>query len=485
MKPNDSLINTLSDIQDEIEKICLPFIKESSSAILSLSNLIAYLSLRNRDQSEIQINLLQEGLTPIQDIHPHVQYSIQKMLNNLNKEDIHINDLLDTQLSNQIKEDRVNRLFGFKTPSIMVTLHSSMIDNPEIIKDLLYHGMNIARINCAHDSPQIWKKLVQHVRDAEREIGRDEPKCKIHMELAGPKIRVKKIFEPEKSSALDEKPYFKVMPGDDITIIKKNHTLNSFSEQTKVISINATGALTNVRLKDRIYFHDGKIVGEISSITDDWVRIKILKTNKKTAKLREENGINLPDSFVHFILSAITEEDLKNLPIIYDLSDSIGLSFVHFPRDLAKFRMHLDSLPHKKISVIAKIETKEAVQNLSKIIIEGLAFDSFGIMIARGDLAVELGLNQLAFIQEEILNICRAAHIPIIWATGVLENQTKKGMPLRSEITDAYMGLRADCIMLNKGEFIIESVKTLNDLILMKQSITSRLGNKTFIQYGF
>ncbi|MBS4189620.1 hypothetical protein KHA94_05265 [Bacillus sp. FJAT-49705] len=485
MKLNYSLVNKLSDIHDEIEKTCIPFIKENSSELFSLSNLIAYLSLRNNDLSKIQSNLLQEGLASFHDIHPHVQYSIQKMLNNLNKKDIQKKYLLDTHLSNQINEERVKRLFGSKIPSIMVTLHSSMIDNPKIIKDLLYHGMSIARINCAHDSPQIWKKLVQHVRDAEKEIGRDEPQCKIHMELAGPKIRVKKIIEPEYTSAVDEKPYFKVVPGDYITIIKKNHALNSITDQTKVITINVTGALTNVRLKDSIYFHDGKIVGEICSITDDWVRIKILYTNKKMAKLREEHGINLPDSFVHFILSAITEEDLKNLPIIYDLSDSIGLSFVHFPRDLAKFRMHLDSLPQKKISVIAKIETKEAVQNLSKIIIEGLAFDSFGIMIARGDLAVELGLNQLAFIQEEILNLCRAAHTPIIWATGVLENQTKKGMPLRSEITDAYMGLRADCIMLNKGEFIIESVKTLNELIHMKQSKTSRLGNKTFIQYGF
>jgi len=95
---------------------------------------------------------------------------------------------------------------------------------------------------------------------------------------------------------------------------------------------------------------------------------------------------------------------------------------------------------------------------------------SFGIMIARGDLAVECGPQRLAEVQEEILWICEAAHAPVIWATQVLESLAKKGMPSRSEITDAAMGERAECVMLNKGPYAVTCVRVLADILKRMQA---------------
>lgn len=126
-----------------------------------------------------------------------------------------------------------------------------------------------------------------------------------------------------------------------------------------------------------------------------------------------------------------------------------------------------EKLPADKQSmpIIAKIETTEAIGEIPNIIAEAAAARPFGIMLARGDLAVEIGYERLSEIQEELLWICEAAHIPIIWATQVLESLIKTGIPTRSEISDVVAGSRAECIMLNKGDYIVEGVKTVDDIL--------------------
>src|SRR5208282_2799454 len=105
-----------------------------------------------------------------------------------------------------------------------------------------------------------------------------------------------------------------------------------------------------------------------------------------------------------------------------------------------------------------------------KLILAAMRARSIGIMIARGDLAVECGYQRLAEVQEEILWICEAAHIPVVWATQVLETLEKKGMPSRSEITDAAMGERAECVMLNKGPYAVVTVNVLADILKRMQA---------------
>ncbi len=121
-----------------------------------------------------------------------------------------------------------------------------------------------------------------------------------------------------------------------------------------------------------------------------------------------------------------------------------------------------------KLGVILKIETQSAYNNLTGILLEGMKIYPLGVMIARGDLAIEAGWKNIARIQQEILSICNAAHVPDVWATQVLENLAKKGIPSRAEITDAATALQAECVMLNKGVYIEKAVK-IRDMIASGQ----------------
>lgn len=220
--------------------------------------------------------------------------------------------------------------------------------------------------------------------------------------------------------------------------------------------------LANVQPGHRVAFDDGKIWCEVAAATPEYLEL-VVTAPDEPAKLRAEKGINLPDSPID--LPAMTDEDAANLRHIVAIADAVGLSFVHRAEDVTALRRRMDKLGAPNAGIVAKIETREAVQRLARIILAGLAGQPFGVMIARGDLAVETGFENLALLQEEILCLCEAAHTPVIWATQVLESLAKGGLPARAEITDAAMGQRAECVMLNKGPHIIEAVRTLESLL--------------------
>jgi pyruvate kinase len=115
--------------------------------------------------------------------------------------------------------------------------------------------------------------------------------------------------------------------------------------------------------------------------------------------------------------------------------------------------------------IVLKIETPTAVENLPQLIVAAAVTRPVAVMIARGDLAVELGFARLSEIQEEMLWLCDAAHVPVIWATQVLDNLVADGRPSRAEATDAAMSQRAECVMLNKGPFLVEGVAFLKDIL--------------------
>jgi pyruvate kinase len=117
------------------------------------------------------------------------------------------------------------------------------------------------------------------------------------------------------------------------------------------------------------------------------------------------------------------------------------------------------------LGVVAKIETRSAFDNLPEILLALMEAPHAGVMIARGDLALEVGMARLAEVQEEILWMCEAATMPVIWATQVLDNLTREGVPTRAEITDAAMSVHAECVMLNKGAYIKESVAALRQIL--------------------
>ena len=121
------------------------------------------------------------------------------------------------------------------------------------------------------------------------------------------------------------------------------------------------------------------------------------------------------------------------------------------------------------LGLIIKIETKKGYKNLPRLLLTAMRSYPIAVMIARGDLAIEAGWERLAELQEEILWLCEAAQIPVIWATQVLECTTKTGRPSRAEISDAALSQRADCVMLNKGPHIIAAIKMLDNILRRMQ----------------
>jgi pyruvate kinase len=186
------------------------------------------------------------------------------------------------------------------------------------------------------------------------------------------------------------------------------------------------------------------------------------------SKLLSDKGINLPDSNQR--LPALTPKDLEDLRFIAARADIVGYSFVRSVTDVRALQSHLSDLGGDRLGLVLKIETRRAFEHLPALLLASMRSPAAGAMIARGDLAVECGYERLAEVQEEILWMAEASHIPVIWATQVLENLAKGGVPSRAEITDAAMGERAECVMLNKGPYILDAVRALDNILTRMQA---------------
>jgi len=192
-------------------------------------------------------------------------------------------------------------------------------------------------------------------------------------------------------------------------------------------------------------------------------RVRITSGPPGGGKVRAEKGINLPDTDVP--VPALSADDLRSLDAVVELADMVALSFVRTPDDVRMLQDELARRGADHLGLVLKIETVQAFRALPNLLRAAMATRSVGVMIARGDLAVEAGYERLAELQEEILWLCEAAHLPVIWATEVLDRLAKTGRPSRSEITDAAMSERAECVMLNKGRHIVQAIATLDDIL--------------------
>ena len=226
--------------------------------------------------------------------------------------------------------------------------------------------------------------------------------------------------------------------------------------------------LTQVRPGERVWFDDGRIGGAIRRVEPEEVHVEITVARDEGVKLAADKGINLPDSTLE--LAALTAKDLEDLEFVARHADMVGLSFVRRVGDVETLQKHLRRLDAGDLGIVLKIENRAAFEHLPDLLIAGMRSPLLGVMIARGDLAVEMGWERLAEVQEEILWLTEAAHVPVIWATQVLETLTKRGLPSRAEITDAAMGERAECVMLNKGPHILEAIEALDDILNRMQA---------------
>lgn len=427
-----------------------------SEQVDSAKNLIHYLVLRNQDIRELQDLLHIHGLSSMASSESHVHRQLQAINERLGKTyDEQELDVCTYAFSKLKIGEKSRLLFGPKTetnvPSVMVTFDSSFADDYAMIKSLLQNGMNVARINCAHDDEATWAKMINKIKKASFHTGID---CKIYMDLAGPKIRTK-LLEKGK-----QKGKVKVKEGQLIWLAEDD---KGFSEDDIVISPNEVGILPMLKKGDRVYIDDGVIRCLVEKVKKDRVGIRVTRVSSEKGQIKAEKGINFPDTLLD--IPSLTEFDKSCLPFISENADIIGYSFVKSPEDIRALRTELKRLNDHCLPLIIKIETPEAVKNLPSLLLEGMKEQAFGLMIARGDLAVEIGFERMGEIQEEILWICEAAHIPVVWATQVLENLHKSGMATRSEITDAGHAALAECVMINKGEYTIEVMETLKDIV--------------------
>jgi pyruvate kinase len=234
------------------------------------------------------------------------------------------------------------------------------------------------------------------------------------------------------------------------------------------VGVTLTEFFDCVRPGEPIALDDGKIGGIIRTVAPDKVTIEITQARPTGEKLSAEKGINVPES--RLCLSSLAKDDLEVLPFIVKNADIVGYSFVRTEADVRELQSRLADLGGENLGIVLKIETREGFDQLPSLLLTAMRSRAVGVMIARGDLAIECGYQRLSEVQEEILWICEAAHLPVIWATQVLESLAKTGVPSRSEITDAAMGERAECVMLNKGRYIGTAVRILDDILRRMQS---------------
>ena len=234
------------------------------------------------------------------------------------------------------------------------------------------------------------------------------------------------------------------------------------------IGVTLPEVFDNLRAGEAIWFDDGRIGGVITECTADRIMVTITHVPPGRVTLAGDKGINLPDSDLR--LPPLTAKDLEDLPFIAAHADLVGYSFVRAAADVHELQQRLADLGGCRLGLVLKIETRRAFDQLPALLLAAMDSPSSGVMIARGDLAIECGYERLAEVQEEILWLAEASHTPVIWATQVLEHLAKDGTPSRAEITDAAMGERAECVMLNKGPYIVQAVQVLDDILRRMQS---------------
>ena len=457
MKTKDTVLKQLEEIHnrmlkaEDLKKNKINGVKAQfrNSAI----NLVDYLALRSKNIEVLQKQLHFMGLSSLASSESHIKTQVINIMEWLGHKETTTNEINATTGLKQLQQN-ISTLFGKseidEAPPIMVTFSTDFGEDFQMMCDLLKNGMQIARINCAHDEEYTWVKMIENLKKA---VAKMNMPCKVYMDLAGPKIRTQITGKKEKHAKL------KVELGDEIIL---TDTEQKAVKGKKIIRCTLPGIVEQLKPEHCVFFDDGLFEAVVQSVVGKQATLKIVRISSKKSVIKSQKGINFPDTI--FQINPITDYDKKCLPFIAQNADMVGFSFINNANDMQELQERMSQLNKPELPIVAKIETNQAVNNLPSIILQGMKHNLMGIMIARGDLAVEIGFERLSEIQDEILWICEAAHTPVIWATQVLESMNKHGLATRSEITDATHAAEADCVMINKGGHTMEVLKTLHNI---------------------
>ena len=354
----------------------------------------------------------------------------------------------------QYLADNAVEIFGppasGRSGRIMVTLGTDAATDAGLVRDLVKRGVNLVRINCAHDNADVWARMIENARAAA-----SRTQLRILMDIAGPKVRIGAVHTAPNHDRL--------MIGDEILLGRAvDPGLTEFPLQC---TCTMPAVLERLHVGDRVSFDDGALRGTIVRALPQGFVVHVEAGKLKGLKLKPEKGLLFPS--VDLGLEPLNDKDRTDLDFVAVHADLVGYSFVETAQHVSLLQEELARRrpDWTRVGLVAKIETPRAVKNLPEIIVQAAGRQPLAVMIARGDLAIELGFERLAEMQEEILWVCEAAHVPAIWATEVLADLVKSGLPSRGEMTDAAMAGRAECVMLNKGPNVGDAVDALDRLL--------------------
>ncbi|AJE47635.1 pyruvate kinase [Celeribacter indicus] len=428
----------------------------------SARNLATYLAFRHADLTRLQPDLAALGLSSLGRAEPHVCASLDAVEAALVRLSGGTSDFpAPERFTRGPARLAARRDTAFGTGAsgaprsrILVTLPGEAATDPDLIPALIAAGADAMRINCAHDGPEAWQAMIARIRAAQAAAGRYIP---VLMDLAGPKLRIAGVYGPDKP---------RLRPGDRLDILP---AAPDATPGHVAITLSHPALLDRLAPGMAVFLDDGKIGAEVVTCDGSGATLRVTRAAGKSgkgAKVKPEKGFNLPG--VEIDIPALTEADRAALDLVVGRADLVGFSFVQTPEDIRLLIAEIDARlgpdAHRP-GLVLKIETALALRNLPRLIVQAGALTETSVMIARGDLAVEIGLERLSEIQEEILWLCEAAHTPVVWATQVLEAQMKDGLATRAETTDAAMAQRADCVMLNKGPFAVETIRFLSRVL--------------------
>lgn len=328
-------------------------------------------------------------------------------------------------------------------------------ESEEMVRELIKAGADVLRLNTSHESSEVHKKRIDTIKKVRKEF--DKPVA-ILLDLAGPKIRTGNFNKDEVT--LQKGQEF-ILTAEDV-----------IGDETRV-SINYKGLSKDVKPGDLILVNDGKLKLEV--IESDGVNIKTRVKN--TATITHRRGINVPGADIR--IPALTEKDKEYIKFgIENEVDYFALSFVRKPEDVIEMREILKSLKALDAQIISKIETKQAIESDLEEIIEL----SDGVMVARGDLGVEVEAEKIPVLQKRIISIANKKSKPVITATQMLETMIENPVPTRAETTDIANAILdgTDAVMLSGetsiGKYPLEAVRVMDRVAMETEPYINHYG---------
>jgi pyruvate kinase len=430
----------------------------------SAHNLAAYLAFRKRDVRPFQEELATWGLSSLGRSEGRVLASIDAVLACLavltGRDDAGARPRprpASFKIGEKLLARNTRALFGPPAPDrlthVMVTLPEQAETDAAFVQAMVARGMSCARINCAHGSHDQWRAMVRNVRAAEARTGRS---CRVLMDMCGPRARTSAAFTRDGR---------RILAGDHL-LLRATPPSDAADAAPFQVQCAPPSILERLAVGTVVLIDEGSLEARVVSAGRDGAMAEVIRTPPGGVRLKPEKGLNFPGT--DLALPALTDKDRADLDVIVANADLIGYSFVQEVSDVERLWSELEprlAAAHRRApGIILKIETERAVHNLPGLIVAAAGRAPAGVMIARGDLGVEVGFQRLAELQEEILWLAEAAHTPVIWATQVLDRLVRKGTPSRAEISDVVLAQRAECVMLNKGDFLLEALGVIDDV---------------------